>query len=344
MTRAVADITGQKMEIICVDKDFKGSKEYKEMNMLDQMPILSTSEGSLQDHSAICKYLCTLSNSHMGKTAAERSQVDQWISFRNSSLVNTCQTINDGVFGTGKVTDADFKAANTELGNHLRVMNTALDGKKWLVGDDVTCADIVCAMTLKFAFQTVVDAGKRKAPVCKNTAAWAQLCFDLPAIKKICGNIQMCAKPMKGFNLVVEKKEEKKKEAPKVAAAPAKKEEKVKDNVESLPPTTFELYDFKTLFVNHKDMKGAGVDTWYKMLDWDGWSFWHVHYDIYEGEGAKMHITNNLLGGFLNRAEHVSKYTFAKMAVIGEEPNLQIEGVWLFRGQEVPDGLAKEHP
>jgi len=49
------------------------------------------------------------------------------------------------------------------------------------------------------------------------------------------------------------------------------------------------------------------------------------------------------MGGFLSRAEHTSKYTFGKMAVLGEEGSLQIEGCWLFRGQEVPDGLAKEH-
>ena len=48
--------------------------------------------------------------------------------------------------------------------------------------------------------------------------------------------------------------------------------------------------------------------------------------------------------GFLSRAEHTSKYTFGRHAVLGDEPNLQIRGVWLFRGQEVPDGLRKEHP
>jgi hypothetical protein len=35
-----------------------------------------------------------------------------------------------------------------------------------------------------------------------------------------------------------------------------KKEEKKKDNVESLPETSFDLYSFKTLFVNHADKKG----------------------------------------------------------------------------------------
>lgn len=32
------------------------------------------------------------------------------------------------------------------------------------------------------------------------------------------------------------------------------------------------------------------------------------------------------------------------MAVLGEEPKLQIMGCWLLRGIELPDGLVKEHP
>jgi elongation factor 1-gamma len=123
-----------------------------------------------------------------------------------------------------------------------------------------------------------------------------------------------------------------------------KKVEKPKDNVESLPPSPFDLYNFKTFFVNHADKKGAAVDEFYKQLDWEGWSFWFLHYDIYEGEGTKLHITNNLMGGFLTRAEHSNKYTFGRMGVLGEEPDLQIMGCWLMRGQEIPDGLAKEHP
>ena len=47
--------------------------------------------------------------------------------------------------------------------------------------------------------------------------------------------------------------------------------------------------------------------------------------------------------GFMSRAQHTSKYTFGRMAVLGEEPDLQIMGVWLMRGTELPDGLTKEH-
>ena len=133
-------------------------------------------------------------------------------------------------------------------------------------------------------------------------------------MKKIFGNIQMCVKPLKPVTREEEKPKKEEKKVQQVAPAEKKKEEKVKDNVERLGETPFVLYDFKTLFVNHEDKAGKGVDTWYEMNDWseNGWSFWHFHYDIYEGEGDKLHICNNLMSGFLSRAEHTTKYTFAK--------------------------------
>lgn len=46
----------------------------------------------------------------------------------------------------------------------------------------------------------------------------------------------------------------------------------------------------------------------------------------------------------MSRAEHTSKYCFARMGVFGEEPDLNIDGVWLMRGaDEIPDGFTKDH-
>jgi len=174
----------------------------------------------------------------------------------------------------------------------------------------------------------------------KNVNSWAEACFANASVKKVFGGVQMCAKPLKPL-CTVPKKEEK-----KAAPAPAAKkvvEEKKKDNVESLPPSPWVVYDFKTFYVNHKDKKGEAVDVWMKELDWAGWSFWHFHYEKYGTEGSKLHVTNNMLGGFLSRAEHINKYAFARMGVFGEEPKLEIMGVWLLRGTEIPDGF-KEHP
>jgi hypothetical protein len=203
---------------------------------------------------------------------------------------------------------------------------------------------VVIATILSLPLQTILESGFRKA--IKPLVESIEGIFKMGEFVNSFGNVKLCDKPIKSTCLPDPVKEKKKEEPKKEKKEEKKekKEEKPKDNVESLPPSDFNLYDFKTLFVNHPDKAKEGVDTFYQMLDWKGWSFWFLHYDIYKGEGEKLHITNNLMNGFLSRAEHVNKYTFGRMAVLGEEPDLQIMGCWLMRGLEIPDGLTKEHP
>ena len=105
----------------------------------------------------------------------------------------------------------------------------------------------------------------------KNIEPWAKSIYDLPEFIDVQGKISLCDKALKPVGLIEEKKEEKKKEALK-EAAPKQEEKpaKVLDNVESLPPSSFDLFTFKTLFVNHPDKKGEGMDEWYKQMDWEG--------------------------------------------------------------------------
>jgi len=337
-----AHLTGQTLETVIVTDEVKKSADFKAKDITGKLPLLETPEGCLQEPTAIVTYLARQAGGKfLGANDVQKAHVDQWISFTNTSLVPNVMKVNTGIFGTGEISQNDWNDASKNLKAHVKTLNTALEGKKFITGNDITLADFVLAMALMRPFQTALDAGFRKAM--KNVGTWVEAVYAQEAIKKVCGNVQLAAKALKPVVAVEKKKEEKKKAAP-APAAPKKKEEKPKDNVEALPPTNFNVYDFKTLYVNHKDKKGAAVDTWYEMLDWEGWSFWFFHYDIYEDEGAKLHVTNNLMNGFLNRAEHTSKYTFARQGVFGEEPNLEIMGVWLVRGQEIPDGLKKEHP
>jgi len=339
ITRVAADMAGQTVEVVIVDDAMKKTLAAK--NTTGLYPMLETSEGCINESFAIAKYFCTLAGGKfLGSNNVEKALVDQWIAFVNTSLTSIVKVIRAGIFQNESILQSVFNENLKNLKAQIKVLNTELEGKKFLVGDEATLADVAVAVALIESFQTVLDGGFRKAM--KNVEAWATATLELPSIVKVFGKVQMAAKPLKPF-CKADPKPEKKKAAP-APAKKEKKEEKVKDNVESLPPTPFNVYDFKTFFVNEKDMRGKGVDTWYEQLDWEGWSFWFLHYDKYGSEGTVLHVTNNLLSGFLSRAEHTSKYTFARMAVIGEEPSLDIEGVWLFRGQEVPDGLSKGHP
>ena len=93
----------------------------------------------------------------------------------------------------------------------------------------MTLADLIVGLFLSYMFQTILDAGFRKAM--KNVGPWASRVYSHEAIVKILGQIRMCEKPLKPV-LVVEKKEEKKKEAPKPKAEAAAPVEKKLDNVQ----------------------------------------------------------------------------------------------------------------
>ena len=70
-----------------------------------------------------------------------------------------------------------------------------------------------------------------------------------------------------------------------------------------------------------------------KQYDAEGYSFWFFHYDKYKGEGVQLYKTENLMKGFLQRFDHFRKHCLARMCIVNDVPNCDIEGVWCFRGQ-----------
>jgi elongation factor 1-gamma len=50
------------------------------------------------------------------------------------------------------------------------------------------------------------------------------------------------------------------------------------------------------------------------------------------------------MNGFLQRMdEKFRNYSFAMMSILGDEPSLEIQGVWLFHGKQVPQEML-DHP
>ena len=108
-------------------------------------------------------------------------------------------------------------------------------------------------------------------------------------------------------------------------------------------PEGFNLFDFKTLIVNAQDKKDALQSLW-KAWDNSAFSFYFVHYEKYEGEGVVLHVTNNLLNGFLQRMDDkLRKHSLCVLGVYGDEPSLEIMGVFFWRGTDVIEPM-REHP
>jgi len=55
-----------------------------------------------------------------------------------------------------------------------------------------------------------------------------------------------------------------------------------------------------------------------------------MKYDKYADEGQVQYKFCNLMGGFMQRCDpKMSPVAFGRVAILGEEPNLELEAVWL---------------
>ena len=95
--------------------------------------------------------------------------------------------------------------------------------------------------------------------------------------------------------------------------------------------------------VNVPDKYGEGHAEMMSKVDREGFAFWYLHYDKFGDEGKVHYKFQNLLEGFLQRLDGFRKYAFGKICMLGEEPDLEIKGILLIRGQVVPQECI-DHP
>ena len=187
---------------------------------------------------------------------------------------------------------------------------------------------------------------------------WFESIVQTPAFTQVWGKIRLCQKQFEAAQfekpekpkkdqkkeLPKQEKKEDKKEVPKKKdeeeEEDEKKEKSEKNPLDALPPSKFNLFDYKTLFVNAPDKKEA-LKFFFDNFDPEGYSIYFIHYQKAEGEGKLLFLTNNLKNGFLQRLEHFRKYAFGVHGVYGEEPNLEIQGVWVWRGNGIPNEIKE---
>jgi len=216
-------------------------------------------------------------------------------------------------------------------------VNKHLEGKEYLVGSELTIADIALLNAI-YTYLTFF-AGKKELKGLANVVAWVERLAATPSFKKWYGKTRFVDNAMTWFKTEAceaapKKKQEKKAKKPAAPVQPKKPKYE-------FPDTDFDLFNFKTFFVNEKDTEKAMAEFWEK-FDPKGWTLYHLKYIKYPGECEEVYRTKNLLNGFLSRVQHISKHLFGVHTIAGDEPNLVIEAVWLVQGNEIfPD--LKEH-
>ena len=336
--KVVAAFSGAEYELVKIQQadleDYKANK-----NPAGLFPYMEIDEHGISETHAIIRYIARLNpdSGLYGKNLMQSAKIDEILDFFLTTLFRSAPAFY-AALGHKKATQQQFKQGVDKFKECLRTLENMLGDKTYFVGDSITLADLRVASGLVYPFRLLMDPGFIK--VIPNLHKHFLRISEEEAFKNVFGNVKIAKRPIK-VNL--EKEPKKKKEEKKQASKPKPKPQKEVDPLDQLPPTSMNLNEFKFWFINHKDREAAFDEFVKDRLDRDGWSFWDLRYIKYKNEGQKLYKTNNLLNGFIQRAEPFGKHSFGVHMIYGDEPNLEIKGVWMWRGHEIPQQMH-DHP
>jgi elongation factor 1-gamma len=162
---------------------------------LGHVPYLETSKGVLFESFAIARFVGGQNRAAklFGGVNGEKAFVESWIGFCLNELELPATIACSPVLGAG-LEDAPgaVAQAKADLADRLAVLETQLKASKagWLVGSNLTLADICVVCTLLYPFKFVCDASFLKPY--PTVTKWFRTCVALPQFKAVVGNVAMC--------------------------------------------------------------------------------------------------------------------------------------------------------
>ncbi|XP_072986419.1 elongation factor 1-gamma 2-like [Typha latifolia] len=356
-----AEYSGVQVELV---KNFEmgvsnKTPEFLKMNPIGKVPVLETPDGPIFESNAIARYVTRLKadNPFFGSSVIEYALIEQWIDFSSMEI-----DANIGRWLYPRLGFIPYIPAAEELGisslkRALNALNTHLAGNTYLVGHSVTLADVIMTCNLYYGFSRIMT--KSFTSEFPHVERYFWTLINQPNFKKVIGEvkqadsvppIQSQKKPAqpKAPSKPKETKNETKKEPakPKVVEPVEEEEEapkpKPKNPLDLLPPSKMILDEWKRLYSNTKtNFREVAIKGFWDMYDPEGYSLWFCDYK-YNDENTVSFVTMNKVGGFLQRMDLARKYAFGKMLVIGSEPPFKVKGLWLFRGQDIPQFVIDE--
>lgn len=322
---------------------------------------METPDGAIFESNAIARYVASLKpdSSLFGSSQIEHGRVEQWIDFASLEIdANLLVWLRPRMGFAAHLRPVE-EAAIAALKRAFGALNTHLASNTFLVGNAVTLADIVMTCTLYLGFTRLMT--KNFTAEFPHVERYFWTMVNQPNVTKIVGVVKQTEsvppvpaakkspqpKEAAKSKPKVEPKKEVKKELPKAEAEASEEVEdapkpKAKNPLDLLPPSKMVLDEWKRLYSNTKsNFREVAIKGFWDMYDPEGYSLWFCDYK-YNDENTVSFVTMNKVGGFLQRMDLARKYAFGKMLVIGSEAPYKVKGLWLFRGQEVPQFIIDE--
>ena len=129
---------------------FKGesrSPEFRALNVMGEVPVLEDGDLILTQSGVIQDYISSKTGKLGGRSAAERREVLRWMFFDNHKVSGVAGPLrfNMNYLPEDKRNADVNNFMAMRLASALKVMETHLEGRDWLAGDEFTIADIACA-------------------------------------------------------------------------------------------------------------------------------------------------------------------------------------------------------
>lgn len=131
----------------------------------------------------------------MGTTVSNQATIEGWLAFATQDLEPPSSVLFLPLTASIPYSAEAHGKAKQDLAAGLGVLQKHLQDKTYLVGDDITLADIAVASTLLYPFKLVCD--KPYLQPFDHVQRWFATCVNQPEFLAVVGQVTMCKKEMK---------------------------------------------------------------------------------------------------------------------------------------------------
>ena len=325
-----------KSKINFIDADLEDTKKrntYAQKTPTTTLPFLETKNGNISESISIEIFLAKKHKPEiLGSNAFEHAKINQWIEFANCEIQNCAKELIYPIFKGKKPENKGNENDDKTFKKYLSLLEKEFKkGNKFIMGNKLTLADIVLFRYLRFFFMFYLTEKIRNS-LCPKLTLWFENIMNSQEAIEAYGRTLLCKKQLKPLDIKIEKNKNKNE---------PKKEIKKENPLDFLPPSKFDLDNFKKDFCENSNKKEL-MEKFWKDFDPKGYSLWLVEYQNLESEGKKSFRMKNSKNFFLERFDDdFKKYSFGVHGVYGNNNEFKVKGLWMWRGEDIPEEIKE---
>jgi elongation factor 1-gamma len=325
-----------KSKINFIDADLEDTKKrntYAQKTPTTTLPFLETKNGNISESISIEIFLAKKHKPEiLGSNAFEHAKINQWIEFANCEIQNCAKELIYPIFKGKKPENKGNENDDKKFKKYLSLLEKEFKkGNKFIMGNKLTLADIVLFRYLRFFFMFYLTEKIRNS-LCPKLTLWFENIMNTQEAIEAYGRTLLCKKQLKPLDIKIEKNKNKNE---------PKKEIKKENPLDFLPPSKFDLDNFKKEFCENSNKKEV-MEKFWKDFDPKGYSLWLIEYQNLESEGKKLFRMKNSKNFFLERFDDdFKRYSFGVHGVYGNNNEFKVKGLWMWRGEDIPEEIKE---